>query len=97
MKKNWLKWALCLVLAVGLLACVASAAIAQEDVAAVTGTTITVDSEGKLTVATPGIDGTQYVLFQVKTIAGLDDSTAAALLADAQAKATAGTQPYAAG
>lgn len=88
MKKNWLKWALCLVLAVGLLTCVASAAIEQADVAADTGTTITV-TDGKLTVVTPGTAGTQYVLIQVKT--SLEADNASALLTAAKAATTA---PY---
>ncbi len=88
MKKNWLKWALCLVLAVGLLTCVASAAIVQDDVAAAAGTTITV-TDGKLTVATPGTTDTQYVLIQVKT--SLTADSAANLLKAAQ---DATEQPY---
>ncbi len=88
MKKNWLKWALVLVLAVGLITCVASAAIEQGDVAADTGTEITV-TDGKLTVVAPGTADTQYVLIQVKT--SLTADSAANLLKAAQ---DATEQPY---
>lgn len=89
MKKNWLKWALCLVLAVAMLTCVATAAIEQGDVAAdANAATITV-TDGKLTVVANGTADKQYVLIQVKT--DLKADTAEALLTAAKAAQSA---PY---
>lgn len=80
MKKSSWKLVLCLALAVVMLACTALAAIAQEDVAAASGTTITVSNDGKLTVEVSGLTGPQYVLMQVKV--NSNAATPAALLAD---------------
>lgn len=80
MKKSSWKWVLCLALVAVMLTCTALAAIAQEDVAAASGTTITVGSDGKLTVEVSGLTGDQYVLMQVKVQS--DAATPAALLAD---------------
>lgn len=80
MKKSSWKLVLCLALAAVMLMCTALAAIEQGDVAAASGTTITVGSDGKLTVAVTGLtEGTQYVLMQVKVTSDAD--SAAALLA----------------
>lgn len=91
MKKNWFKGALCLSLALLMLAGSAFAAIARDDVAADAGknATITV-ADGKLTVAVSGrTQGEQCVLFQVRT--GVEGETAQAVLTAAQASTTA---PY---
>ncbi len=82
MKKNAWKMVLCLALAAAMLMTgVAMAAIAQGDVAAAQGTTITVGADGKLTVAVSGVTtGSQYALLQVKV--NTQATSAAELLAD---------------
>lgn len=81
MKKSSWKLVLCLALAAVMLMCTALAAIEQGDVAAADGATITVGSDGKLTVAVSGLTANkQYVLLQVKVDS--DAETAAALLAN---------------
>lgn len=80
MKKSSWKLVLCLALAVVMLACTALAATAP-DVAQASDATVTVGSDGKLTVTVSGLaTDKQYALMQVKVDAGTA-ATAAALLA----------------
>lgn len=105
MKKNWLKWALCLVLAVGMLTCVALAAEGDLDVAvydADIGATIT-GTGGELSVSVPAdkvTPGAQYAFLVVEidksmvTVTNPDTATAATLKTDVETAVAAGKTPY---